>query len=289
MRVALLMGFIGVVCFSLTLPATRVAVPELGAVVVGLGRAIIAALLAAALLAIRRETFPKQHAVAIVATGLGVVIGFPLLSALALKTVPAVHGAVIVGFMPAATAVFAVLRGGERPSAAFWVGTGIGVVAIVAFAEIQGAGALLPGDVFLMCAVTLAAYGYAEGARVSRDIGGWRVICWALVLTAPALVVPVGLAIVHQGGLHASAGAWVGFAYVGIVSMFLGFFAWYAGLARGGIARIGQLQLIQLPLTVLWGVVLLHETVGAATIAAGCIVIASAAIVVRFRVTPVRS
>jgi drug/metabolite transporter (DMT)-like permease len=280
----LLLGLIGVVSFSLTLPATRVAVPELGPIVVGLGRAVVAAALAGLVLALRREPFPKSYALTIVTTGLGVVIAFPLLSAFALRTVPAVHGAVIVGFLPAATAVFATLRGGERPSAFFWLGSGLGLAAIVAFAEVQGAGSLQAPDLLLLLAVAAAAYGYAEGARVSRALGGWRVICWALVLTAPVLILPVGYDIVRQGGLHAHAVAWAGFAYVAIVSMFLGFFAWYAGLARGGIARVGQLQLIQLPLTALWGVLLLREELSRATLIAGFVVIASAAAVVRLRV-----
>jgi drug/metabolite transporter (DMT)-like permease len=283
-QAGLLLGFIGVVSFSVTLPATRVAVPELGAVVVGLGRAVVAAALAGLLLAFKREPFPKAHALAIVTTGLGVVIGFPLLSAIALRTVPAVHAAVIAGFLPAATAVFATIRGGERPSGLFWLGSGLGLAAIVAFAEVQGAGSLQAPDVLLCLAVASAAYGYAEGARVSRELGGWRVICWALVLTAPVLVLPVGYEVVRQGGLHAHAVAWAGFAYVAIVSMFLGFFAWYAGLARGGIARVGQLQLLQLPLTAVWGVVLLREHLTSATVIAGFIVVASAAVVVRLRV-----
>lgn len=286
-RVGLLLGFIGVVCFSLTLPATRVAVPELGAIVVGLGRAVVAATLAGLLLALRRERFPKSHALAIVTTGLGVVVAFPLLSAFALRTVPAVHGAVIVGFLPAATALFATVRGGERPSTLFWLGSGLGFAAVLAFAAIQGAGSLQVPDLLLLSAVACAAYGYAEGARVSRELGGWRVICWALVLTGPVLVLPVAYDIVRQGGLHADAVAWAGFAYVAIVSMFLGFFAWYAGLARGGIARVGQLQLIQLPLTALWGVVLLREQLTRATLIAGLIVVASAAAVVRLRVSNV--
>jgi drug/metabolite transporter (DMT)-like permease len=283
-RIGLLLGFVGVVSFSVTLPATRVAVPELGAIVVGLGRAVVAAALAGLLLAIRREPFPKSHALAIAMTGLGVVIGFPLLSAIALRTVPAAHGAVIGGFLPAATAVFATIRGGERPGAAFWLVSGIGLAAVVAFAEVQGAGSLQAADVLFFFAVASAAYGYAEGARVSRELGGWRVICWALVLTAPVLVLPVGYDIVRQGGLHAHPAAWVGFAYVAIVSMFLGFFAWYSGLARGGIARVGQLQLVQLPLTVLWSALFLREQLSPATFVAGFVIIASAAAVVRLRV-----
>jgi drug/metabolite transporter (DMT)-like permease len=284
----LLLGCIGVVCFSLTLPATRVAVPQLGPVVVGLGRAIVAAALAGGVLALRREPFPKRHAWAIATTGVGVVLGFPLLTAVALRTVPAVHGAVIVGFLPAATAVFATIRGGERPSVGFWLGSGLGLIAIVVFAEVEGAGTFHTADLFLLLAVVSAAYGYAEGGRIARDLGGWRVICWALVLMAPLLLVPVGYDIAARGGLHANAAGWIGFAYVAVVSMFLGFFAWYAGLARGGIARVGQLQLVQAPLTLFWGALLLHERLTAATIVAACFVVASAAMSLRFRVTMLR-
>jgi drug/metabolite transporter (DMT)-like permease len=288
-RVGLLLGLIGVVCFSFTLPATRVAVPELGAVVVGLGRAIVASVLAAGLLLLRREAFPKSDWVALFTTGLGVVIGFPLLSALALRTVPAVHGAVVVGFLPVATAVFATLRAGERPSIAFWLGSALGLVSIVAFAEAQGVGSLQAADIYLLLAVSSAAYGYAEGARISRTLGGWRVICWALVLTAPPLIVPVAYEVVQQRGLHASAEGWGAFAYVAVVSMFVGFFPWYAGLARGGIARVSQLQLVQLPLTMLWSALLLSEKISAATLIAGLGVVASAAAVTRLRVTGNRS
>ncbi len=283
-HVGLLLGFIGVVSFSLTLPATRIAVPQLGPVVVGLGRAIAAAALAAALLALKREPFPKRHAAAIFATGLGVVLGFPLFSALALRAVPAVHGAVIVGFLPAATAMFAALRGGERPSVGFWFGSGFGLLAILAFAQVAGAGTFQAADVFLLLAVFSAAYGYAEGARIARDLGGWRVICWALVLIAPLLFIPVGYNIIRQGGLHANAAGWFGFAYVSVVSMFLGFFGWYAGLARGGIARVGQLQLLQLPLTIFWGASLLGERITPAAIVAASIVVASAMVTLRLRV-----
>ena len=283
-RIGLLLGLLGVVCFSLTLPATRIAVPQLGAIVVAFGRAIVAAALAGVLLALRREQFPIFHIRALITTGLGVVVGFPLFSAMALKTVPAVHGAVIVGFTPAATAVFATIRDRERSSLAFWVASALGLVAIVIFAEVQGAGTVRPSDLLLLLAVASAAYGYVEGARVARKIGGWRTICWALVLTAPMLTIPVGLEVLRRGGLHASLSAWIGFAYVAVISMFLGFFAWYSGLALGGTARVGQLQLLQLPLTVLWGALFLGESVGVRTVGIAAVVVASAATAVRFRI-----
>jgi drug/metabolite transporter (DMT)-like permease len=282
-RAGLVLGLVGVLCFSVTLPATRVAVPELGPTIVGLGRGGVAAALAAVLLAVRRERVPREHLPGLFLSGLGIVIGFPLLSAIALKSVPAVHGAVVAGFLPAATAVFAVVRGGERPALRFWLGVLLGLVAIVVFAAVEGAGSLQPPDVFLLLAVACAGFGYAEGGRIGRDIGGWRAVCWSLVLVGPLLVIPVGQALVARGTLVASPAAWLCFAYVAAVSMFLGFFAWFAGLARGGIARVGQVQLIQAPLTLLWGALFLHERVAGRAVLAALLVVVSVAVTQRVR------
>lgn len=275
---SLLMGALGVLGFSLTLPATRAAVPELGGIVVGLGRAVVAALLAAILLLASRERPPERHywpGLAVVA--LGVVIGFPLCSALALEHLPAAHSAVLVGLLPAATAVMAVLRADERPPIAFWLGCGAGVIAVLIFAATQGAGHLQGPDLLLLAAVLLGALGYAEGGRLSRKLGGWRVICWALILAAPVITLPVALSIIRHG-LAAGLGAWLGFAYLSSVSMFLAFFAWYRGLALGGVARIGQIQLLQPVLTMLWAVLLLGEQVNRQTVIASLLVIASTAL-----------
>jgi len=274
----LLMGTLGVLGFSLTLPATRAAVPELGGTVVGLGRAIVAALLAALLLLALRERPPARcywPGLAVVA--LGVVVGFPLCSAIALEHLPAAHGAVVVGLLPAATAIMAVLRADERPSIAFWLSSGVGVIAVLIFAAAQGAGRLQSADLLLFVAVLLAALGYAEGGRLSRKLGGWRVICWALILAAPVIILPVALAIGRQG-LTAGTSAWLGFAYVSSISMFLAFFAWYRGLALGGIARIGQIQLLQPVLTLVWSALLLGERVNLQTVIASMLVIGSAAL-----------
>lgn len=275
---SLLMGAFGVLGFSLTLPATRAAVPELGGIVVGLGRAVVAALLAAVLLLASRERPPERRywpRLAVVA--LGVVVGFPLCSALALEHLPAAHGAVVVGLLPAATAVMAVLRADERPPIAFWFGCGAGVIAVLIFAATQGAGRLQGSDLLLLVAVLLGALGYAEGGSLSRKLGGWRVICWALILAAPVTTLPVALSIIRHG-LAAGLGAWLGFAYLSSVSMFLAFFAWYRGLALGGIARIGQIQLLQPVLTMVWAVLLLGEQVNLQTVIASLLVIASTAL-----------
>ena len=278
-----LLGLLGVLAFSLTLPATRLAVPDLGGTFVGLGRALVAAALAAILLLARREGLPeRRHWPRLALVALGVVVGFPLLSALAMRGLPAAHGAILVGLLPAATALVAVLRGHEHPPRTFWLSCAAGVVAVGIFAITEGAGRPQLGDLLLLGAVALAALGYAEGGNLAKEIGGWRVICWALLLCAPFLVVPVALSLPHSL-LSASGSAWLGFGYVSVVSMFLGFFAWYRGLALGGVARIGQLQLIQPVLTLLWAALLLGEHIAVRTVFAAFLVIASVALTQRAR------
>ena len=266
-------GGLGVLAFSLTLPATRLAVAEIDGTLVGLGRALVAAGLAGLVLAWRREPLPTRaqwRGLALVAAG--VVVGFPLLASWALERVEAAHGAVLTGLLPIATAAGGALLAGERPSRAFWLVSLLGLAAVLAFGASMGGGTLQPADLLLLGAVAAAGLGYAEGGRLARELGGWQVICWALLLSAPFLLVPVGLRLA-AGGLAPGPLAWAGFLYVSLVSMFLGFFAWYRGLARGGIARVGQLQLAQPVLTLGWSVLLLGERVGLATIlAAGAVV-----------------
>ena len=276
-------GALGVLAFSFTLPATRLAVHDLDATVVGLGRALVAALLAGAVLAARHEPLPAaRHLPSLAVVALGVVVGFPLGTSLALAHVPAAHGAVIVGLLPAATAAMAVVRARERPSVRFWIAVAAGLVAVLAFAASQGAGRPQAGDLLILLAVALGALGYAEGGALAREIGGWRVICWALALSAPFLA-PVVAWKVAQTGLHGGLNAWLGFAYVSVFSMFLGFFAWYRGLARGGVARIGQLQLAQPVLTLLWSALILGERFGPGTVVAALAVLSCAAITQRVR------
>lgn len=269
--------------FSVTLPVTRIAVPEMGGTFVGLGRALVAALLAGAVLLLRGEKLPeRRHWPGLAVVALGVVVGFPLCSALALKGLPAAHSAVLVGLLPGATALMAVLRAGERPSLPFWLSAGAGVAAVLLFALAEGAGLPQPGDGLLLLAVLSAAVGYAEGGRLARELEGWRVICWALVFAAPFLVLPVSLS-VGPHLLSASPAAWWGFFYVSCVSMFLGFFAWYRALALGGVAHVGQVQLVQPVLTLLWAALLLHEPLKPLTLLAALGVIGSVALTQRTR------
>lgn len=285
----MLWGALGVLGFSFTLPATRLAVSEIDGTVVGLGRALVAAVLAAVLLAATRQRLPAPHHwPRLAVTALGVVVGFPLFSAWALRELPAAHGAVIVGLLPAATAVMAVLRGGERPSPGFWLASLLGLVAVAVFAAAEGAGRPLPADGLILIAVLLGGLGYAEGGALARELGGWQVICWALVLSAP-LLLPVVLWRLHETGLAADLPAWLCFAYVSLVSMFTAFFAWYRALAQGGVARIGQLQLAQPVLTMTWSALLLGERVTGAMALAAAAVLASVALTQRTRVAHARS
>jgi drug/metabolite transporter (DMT)-like permease len=281
--VPVVLGLLGVLGFSFTLPATRVAVDGLDPAFVGLGRAAVAAVPAAALLAVWRERLPDRVTLARLAlVALGVVFGFPLLSALALRELTAAHSAVIVGLIPAATAVAAVARAGERPSGGFWLASAAGLGAVLAFAASQGAG-ISGADLLVLGAVALAAIGYAEGGALARDMGGGRVICWALVLSFP-VTLAVGVVAAMAAGVDAPADAWLGFAYVSLVSMLLAFFAWYAALARGGVAKIGQVQLVQPLLTLGWSAALLGEHVGPGTLAAALAVVASVVATQRARV-----
>ncbi|MFY3139389.1 DMT family transporter [Achromobacter xylosoxidans] len=244
-------GLLGVVVFSLTLPMTRVAVAELPPLLVGLGRALLAAVPALALLWLTRSRRPdRREWPGVILAAIGIVVGWPLASSLAMQTVASSHGAVFNGLLPLSTAVFAAWRSGERPSPAFWGWAMVGAALVCAFALREGQGSLVMGDFWLLLAVLLGGMGYAEGARASRTLGGWRTICWALVISAPVLVVPVGWMAAQQAhwpGTEVICAS----AYLAFGSMFLGFFAWYRGLAVGGIARVGQIQLLQPFLTVL--------------------------------------
>lgn len=259
----MLLGLVGVAMFSLTLPFTRMAVAELDPLFVALGRALGAALLAAAWLAWRRSPLPPCAAwLPLLLVMLGVVIGFPLLSSMALRYVPASHGAVLAGLLPLMTTLYAAVRGDERPSAAFWLMAVLGAALVVVFALFQGGGALHLADLLMFAAVAAGAVGYAEGGKLARTLGGPETICWALLLAAP-LVAPL-LAWRYGDQLSRFAGtgaaAWFGLGYVTLFSMFIGFFFWYRSLALGGIARVGQVQLLQPFMSLVGAALLLGET-----------------------------
>jgi drug/metabolite transporter (DMT)-like permease len=278
-NLGLLLGLLGVLAFSFTLPLTRIAAPVLGGAFTGMGRALVAALLASAVLLIRRDPVPPRrtwYRIALVA--MGTIFGFGLFTSIALQTVPAVHAIVVVGLLPAMTAVMAVVRAGERPRLPFWLAVTAGIVSVLIFAWVQGAGSLQVGDLWLLGAIVLAAMGYAEGAVLSRAMGGWRVISWALVFSLPILAVVVGVLVWRDGFPSAGPDVWVAFAYLAAVSMYLGFFPWYAGLAMGGVARVGQVQLVQPVFSLVWAWVLIGEAISLGTAVASLLVIGSAAL-----------
>jgi drug/metabolite transporter (DMT)-like permease len=238
-------GFLGVLIFSGSLPATRVAVMDFDPVFLTVARAAIAGILGLALLLLYREKRPARADLASLGiVAIGVVVGFPLLTALALKHITSAHSIVFIGLLPLATALFGVLRGGERPRPAFWFFSCLGSALVVGFAVAQGLSAAPIGDLLMLAAIVICGLGYAEGAKLSRTLGGWQVISWALVLSLPVMG---ALAIYTLPPSFAGIGepAWIGLAYVSLFSMLIGFVFWYRGLAQGGIAAVGQLQLLQ--------------------------------------------
>jgi drug/metabolite transporter (DMT)-like permease len=281
----MLLGLIGVAIFSLTLPFTRLAVGGgaggdsfgLSPVFVALGRALVAAVLAGAWLSWKRAPLPPRSALpALAMVAGGCVIGFPWLTSIAMQTLPAAHGAVLVGILPLATAVFAALLGGEKPSTGFWIMAILGSALVAGFALRQSGGSLHLADLAVFLAVLLAAMGYAAGGRLSQTLGGQQTICWALVLAAPVVLPVVGWLCWHEAAqiANASAAAWTGFAYVCVFSMFIGFFFWYRGMALGGVARVGQVQLVQPFLTLLGATLILGEALEWATVLFAIAVIA---------------
>jgi drug/metabolite transporter (DMT)-like permease len=285
---AVTLGLLGVIGFSLSLPATRVAVQELDPWFVAFGRAVGAAVLAAAYLwrvGAARPQGSQWRRLTVVA--LGVVVGFPLFTSLALTTQSSSHGAVVVTVLPAVTAVFAVLFAGERPPLVFWLASAAGLAVVLMFLVMTGTvrGGASTADLYLVVAVLLCGLGYAEGGALARELGGARTICWALVVSLPATAT-ITLTVTATELPRAGAGAWTAFDYLTAVSMFLAFFAWYAGLARGGIARVGQIQLAQPVLTLLWSALLLGEAVTPAAVAAAAVVLLCVLLTQRVRRPP---
>jgi len=260
----LINGMIGVVIFSGSLPATRLAVMDLDPLFLTVARAAIAGVLALAMLLAFREKRPdKGDLAALLVVAGGVVIGFPLLTALALQHVTSAHSIVFIGLLPLATAIFGALRAGERPKPAFWVFSVLGSALVAGFALAQGIEASPVGDSLMLAAVVVCGLGYAEGARLSRRLGGWQVICWALVLSLPLMLV-ASLLFLPETLTGVGAPAWMGLAYVSLFSMLIGFVFWYRGLAQGGIAAVGQLQLLQPFMGLALAATLLGEPVSAA-------------------------
>ncbi|MFO1328254.1 MAG: DMT family transporter [Rubrivivax sp.] len=263
------LGALGVLIFAATLPMTRLAVgdaaaPQLPPAFVTAGRAAVAGLLSLAWLLAQRAPLPaRRHWRALAACAAGTVVGFPLFLSLALRHVDAMHAAVVTGVLPLATAAVAALALRQRASAAFWACAVLGCALVLAFAAWQGGGRLSAADGLLLLAVLSAAVGYVGGAQVSAVLPAQQVICWVLVLSLP-FTGPLALWLRPTQG--ASLASWGGFAYVSLFSMWLGFFAWYRGLALGGVMRVSQVQLLQPFLSLLLAVPLLGERLEPATV-----------------------
>ena len=258
----LVLGAVGVLAFSMSLPATRMAVAGFDPVFVGAARAAVAGVLAAAVLLVERAGWPRREELGRLAlVAFGVVVGWPLLTSVAMARAGAIHGAVLTGLLPAATAVAGVVLARERPSGGFWLAALAGLGCVLVFAAVQGAGAPGPADGLLLLAVVASAVGYAAGGVLARTMGGMRVIGWALVLSLP-LTAPLMLWSWRWAEVRdAPWSAWAGLGYVTVISQYVGFFAWYRGLALGGVARVGQLQLAQPVLSMVWAALLLGEAV----------------------------
>lgn len=279
-RRGLWLGALAVAIFALTLPMTRLAVgtpeaPQMSGVFIALGRAVIAAVLSAAFLLATRAPWPRRADwLPLGVVALGVVFGFPLCTSIAMRHVEAVHAAVIVGVLPLATAAVGAWLHGQRPSNGFWLCAGLGTALVVAFAILRSGQAgltLAPADALLLLAMACAAVGYGVGAQLSQRMRPEFVICWALVLSLP-INLPLALLEWPQAAIKVQA--WGAFAYVGVFSMWLGFFAWYRGLALGGTVRVSQVQLLQPFLGMLFAVPLLGESLDAVTVGFGLAVIA---------------
>ncbi len=276
-RLGLLLGLVGVLAFSLTLPMTRLAVAELDAGFVAFGRMAVAGLVGAAWLALARAPRPSREDLPwLGGCVVGVVVGFPLCSTLAMRTLPASQGAVINGLLPFATALLAALWLGERHRARFWTCAALGSAVVVAFALRHGVD-VGHGHLWMLAAVLIGAIGYVAGGRLSRTMGGVNTILWSLVLALP-LTLPAAAWRALGAPPEAGAAAWGAFAYVTLVSQIVGFFAWYNGLAMGGIARVGQVQLLQAFFTIAAAAWLFGERVEPVTWFAAAAVVAAIAI-----------
>lgn len=287
-REGLVWAFAGVLMFSFSVPLTKVAVGGFSPFFTATGRAVIAGVLAAALLAVHRAPLPPAGQLRpLLYTMLGAVFGWPILLALALQRTTSAHVAVIAAFMPLMTALIAVLRTHERVSWQFWVAAGTGTAALVVFALLRGGGSDgdLVADGLVVGAVIASSWCYVEGASVTRAMPGWQVISWVVVLALP-VTIPASVVLwwTTSGGFETTPAQWGALVLLGVSSMYLGFFAWYRGLSLAGIARGGQVQQLQALLTLLWSALLLGEQVTAPTVLVAVAVIASVVWAQRCRV-----
>jgi len=269
------LGLLGVTAFGLTLPATKIAIPYLDPIFIGLGRAVFATMFAVIFIIVFRVKIPsRKQFVLLFIVALGVVIGFPVFSSLAMLYVPASHGGVVAGVLPLMTAMVGVVIGKERPSIAFWAVSLLGSLLVVFYALLQGSGSLHIADFALLAVVISAAVGYAIGAKLSKDLGGWQVICWALVIAFPFIILPT-INYAPDSFTDLPLSTYMSFLYLALISQLIAFFAWYKGLAMGGIARVSQIQLVQPFVTIFASVLFLTEVIDLETIAFALLIVST--------------
>ena len=275
------LGLLGIVIFSVTLPMTRLAVgtpdaPQMSGLFIAMGRAVVAAGLSVALLLVTRAPLPaRQDWLPLIITAGGIVFGFPLFTSIAMRYVEAMHASVIVGVLPLATAAVGALLHRQRPSIGFWLCAGVGSGLVVVFAVLRSGSSGLNisfADGLLLAAMLCAAVGYCYGGRLAGHMRAEHVICWALIISLP-LTLPLSIYSWPTQAIKPTA--WWGFAYVAVFSMWLGFFAWYRGLALGGTVRVSQVQLVQPFMSMLFAIPLLGEKLDAVTVGFGLAVIAT--------------
>lgn len=278
----LLYGLLGVIGFSLTPPGTHLAVEHLAPAFVGLGRAVVAGVLAACILFLLRVPLPdKKYLKQFVVVAMSVALIYPLLLAWSMQTISSSHTGVVLGILPLATAVFGAVRNGERPGLGFWMFSILGALSVVSFSVINGGGVLQHGDMILLLAVIIGAVGYTEGARLAKVLGGWQVICWAMVLSLPIVIIPFVL-VAWPMPHNVPSSAWYGFFYVAISSQLVSFFPWYKGLAMGGITKVSQLMLLMPFMTIIESQWLLGDDVDMQTYLFAMLVIVTVLLSRRF-------
>lgn len=257
----MLLGLLGIIGFGLTLPATKFVLPYMDPVFIGCGRSVVAAIVGALLLLLFRQKIPNASQIKkLIVVSLGVVVGFPLLTSWAMLYVSATHGGVVVGILPLITVIVSSVIGQEKPSKAFWLVSTLGSSLVVIYAVRHSSGGVELADLALLAAIVSAAIGYAVGAKVSKEIGGWQVICWALILALPITMIPTFVT-APESLINIPISASLSFLYLSLGSQLLAFFAWYRGMLLGGIARVSQVQLLQPFITLLAAVVLLEESI----------------------------
>ncbi|PCI27655.1 MAG: EamA family transporter [SAR324 cluster bacterium] len=275
---SMLLGLFAVICFGLTLPITKFVIGHMNPIFIGLGRACLAALVAAILLAIFRVPLPsKDQFKKLIIVVLGVVIGFPIFTALAMNYVPASHGGVVIGLLPLVTAIIAAIISKERPSYGFWIMGLVGSSLVIVFTLLEGGGSFHIADLALLGAVISAGFGYAVGAKLAKEMPGWQVICWSLVIAFPFILIPAWINRPPEV-LSLPASVWAGFIYLSLVSQLFGFFFWYKALAMGGVARVSQVQLNQTFVTLFAATLFLGEPLKINTILFAILIVAVVAI-----------